>query len=91
MRHARVRAGKHDGVKARTLRAEAQHAVDELGRDLALGHAGADDGADLGKRLVRDLLGLIHHRKLLRLLGRAQIADQGLDQRQGKINSQQGV
>ena len=76
--HARVRAGEHDGVKAHALRTEAQHAVDKLGRDLALGHAGADDGADLGKRLVRDLLGLIHHCQLLRLLGRAQIADQVL-------------
>ena len=78
MGHARVRAGEHDGVKARALCAETQHAVDELGRDLALGHAGADDSADLRERLVRDLLRLIHHRQLLRLLGRAQVADQVL-------------
>ena len=78
VRHARVRSGEHDGVKARALRAEAQHAVNELGRDLPLGHAGADDGADLRKRLVRDLLRLIHHRQLLRLLGCAQGAQDAL-------------
>lgn len=73
--HARVRSGDDDRVKGQALCAVLIQAVDQLGLELLLGHAGVDASADLGEGAIRDLLRLAHAGKLPVLLAGAEGVD----------------
>ena len=76
--HAGVGAGDDDGVEAVAFRAEPQLAVGELGRDLALGHARADERQHFLQRLIGDRLRGLHIFEFLRLLDLAERHDEVL-------------
>ena len=77
VRQAGVRAGDGDGVEGRALGAELVQPVDELGAQLLLRHARADNVEQVLKRAVGDLLRLFHVFDLPRLLGLPRGVDLG--------------
>ena len=70
---AGVLAGDDDGVKGIALAAKAEHAVDQLGGDFLLGHAGADDLQGLFQGLLADPLGGDHAAQLFFVLRGAKL------------------
>ena len=84
---AGVLSGDDDGIKGVALAAETQHAVDELGCDLLLAHAGTDDLQGLVQRLLADGLGLLHKGDLFGVFGGAKLRHQipGRHQRQSEL------
>ena len=72
---AGIGAGHHNGVKGQPLSAAGIQAVDQFRLDFLFRHAGVDSLKNLGKGLVRNVLGLLHPLQLPGLLDAAEAVD----------------